>query len=128
MAWIITIPFFVAFFFFGRAMIGIFVDSSSSALTIETGRMFLFVIAPFYFVISIKIVVEGVIKGAGAMKAFMASTFSDLIIRVVLSRGDAVRDPVRDRPRFSGAGTCPHHYRAPQSRGHAPLFRIQEFE
>ena len=39
---------------------------------------------PFYFVVSLKLVTDGLLRGSGAMKYFMVSTFSDLILRVVL--------------------------------------------
>ena len=43
------------------------------------------IVAPFYLVISIKLAIDGVLRGAGAMKCFMISTFTDLILRVVLA-------------------------------------------
>ena len=61
---------------------------------IETGMQFLRIVAPFYFVVSIKLIVDGVLRGAGAMKLFMFATFTDLILRValaaVLSKGFGV--------------------------------------
>ncbi len=38
----------------------------------------------FYVVVSMKLIADGLLRGAGAMSCFMASTFSDLILRVVL--------------------------------------------
>ena len=35
--------------------------------------------------IALKLVSDGVLRGAGAMKEFMLATFSDLILRVLLS-------------------------------------------
>lgn len=84
MALTIAIPFFVIYFFFGRQMILLFMkDSGSDAL--KTGIIFLKIVAPFYFVILIKLMADGVIRGAGAMKYFMLATFTDLILRVILS-------------------------------------------
>ena len=54
---------------------------------IDSGIMFLRIVAPFYFVISIKLVTDGILRGAGKMKWFMTATFTDLIIRVLLAIG-----------------------------------------
>ncbi len=79
-----AIPFFIAFFFFGGAMIGLFLKEGSSE-ALDTGITFLKIVSPFYFVISVKLLADGVLRGSGAMKYFMIATFSDLIIRVILS-------------------------------------------
>ena len=42
-------------------------------------------VSPFYFVVAIKLVSDGVLRGAGQMKLFMAATFTDLLLRVVLA-------------------------------------------
>ena len=39
----------------------------------------------FYALVCVKFVCDSVLRGAGAMRPFMVTTFSDLIIRVVLS-------------------------------------------
>lgn len=51
----------------------------------ETGMEFLKIVSPFYFVISLKLMADGVLRGAGAMKSFMIATFSDLLLRVILA-------------------------------------------
>ena len=51
----------------------------------ETGILFLKIVSPFYFVISVKLMADGVLRGAGAMAAFMTATFTDLVLRVVLA-------------------------------------------
>lgn len=84
MAFTIAVPFFIAFFFLSRTVIGLFLTSDSE-LAMKTGIEFLRVVSPFYFVISIKLIADGVLRGSGAMGEFMVSTFSDLILRVVLS-------------------------------------------
>ena len=45
----------------------------------------MWIVAPFYFVVSTKLAADGVLRGAGAMKQFMAATFTDLVLRVVLA-------------------------------------------
>ena len=80
-----AIPFFIAFFIFGQNMVQLFMSGDASALALDTGIIFLRIVAPFYFVISIKLVIDGMLRGAGAMGSFMIATFTDLILRVILS-------------------------------------------
>lgn len=84
LSYIITVPLFVMFFFFPENMMRIFVTQSDTAI-IESGTAFLKIVSPFYLFISIKLIIDGVLRGSGAMKMFMVSTFSDLLLRVVLS-------------------------------------------
>ena len=49
------------------------------------GQQFLWTVSPFYAIISIKIINDGVFRGAGAMKVFMIVTFFDLGLRVIAS-------------------------------------------
>ena len=58
-------------------------DPSEEAL--RTGIEILRIFSPFYFVISVKLVADGILRGAGKMKQFMIAKFSDLILRVVLA-------------------------------------------
>ncbi len=83
-ALMIALPFFIVFFFFPKYMILLFL-SAESDLALHTGITFLRCVSPFYFVICLKLMADGVLRGAGAVKAFMATTFSDLILRVILS-------------------------------------------
>ena len=84
LALIITVPFFAAFFFGSHAMLSLFMNEGST-VAMETGIEFLRIVAPFYFVISLKLMADGVLRGAGAMKAFMTATFTDLLLRVILA-------------------------------------------
>lgn len=84
MVWLLSLPLFAAYFFAGRWLLYLFMDNPS-ATAIETGIQFLKILSPFYFVISAKLVADGILRGASRMKAFMASTFTDLILRVVLA-------------------------------------------
>lgn len=81
---LIGIPFFVAGFFGGELLIKLFMKEQS-AVALETGVQFLRIVAPFYFVFPMKVITDGVLRGSGAMRYFMISTFSDLILRVTLS-------------------------------------------
>lgn len=65
-------------------MMSIFMDSpNGEAMT--SGVQFLQIVAPFYFIAATKLVCDGVLRGAGMMNPFMAATFTDLILRVVLA-------------------------------------------
>ncbi len=66
-------------------MMSIFMDEpNGEAMTV--GVQFLKIVAPFYFIASTKLVCDGILRGAGMMKQFMAATFTDLILRVVLAQ------------------------------------------
>lgn len=52
---------------------------------IDIGAKFLYILAPFYVVVCIKIIFDGFIRGAGDMAGFTSSTMSDLVLRVGLS-------------------------------------------
>lgn len=84
MSFIITAPLFILYLFLPQIMMQIFVDGNNG-LIIEAGTAFLKTVAPFYLFISIKLIIDGVLRGSGAIKIFMISTFSDLLLRVVLS-------------------------------------------
>lgn len=81
---IVIIPFTLLYTVFAKPMMGLFVDASETEI-IAAGVQFLRVVAPFYLVIAVKLCADGVLRGAGAMGAFMVATFSDLILRVALS-------------------------------------------
>ena len=63
----------------------IFMDNDASNISIEMGRYFIYIVAPFFIFMGLKIPSDGVLKGAKDMRSFMIGTFADLIIRIVLS-------------------------------------------
>lgn len=69
---------------FAPACVNLFLDGGKSPDAIATGVAFLRTAAPFYFLPAAKLVADGVLRGGGAMKQFMTSTFLDLILRVLL--------------------------------------------
>ena len=85
MVYVISIPIVILYFIFGRSMVHIFMNQSTGD-AIDTGIQFLKIVSPFYFVVSTKLIADGVLRGAGAMKLFMFATFTDLILRVVLAK------------------------------------------
>ncbi|MDE7311465.1 MAG: MATE family efflux transporter [Eubacterium sp.] len=84
LVWILCIPLCSLYLLFGKYLLLLFLDTSS-ADALRTGIQFLQILSPFYFVISSKLIADGVLRGAGSMKQFMAATFSDLILRVMLA-------------------------------------------
>lgn len=80
----VAIPVFVLFFFAGSPIIQLFMsEGGENALAV--GVHFLKIVSPFYVVVSVKLVSDGVLRGSGAMTAFMIATFSDLVLRVILA-------------------------------------------
>ncbi|MDD6347924.1 MAG: MATE family efflux transporter [Lachnospiraceae bacterium] len=84
MVWLLCVPITVLYLMGGRWLLGIFIDEPT-ALAVSTGVTYLRILAPFYAVVSAKLIADGVLRGAGMMKAFMAGTFTDLLLRVVLA-------------------------------------------
>ena len=84
MAFLVAAPFFAAYFFLGRLMMQFFLEDTGSG-ALQTGVNFLRIVSPFYFVAAVKLVADGVLRGAERMRQFMASTFTDLILRVLLA-------------------------------------------
>lgn len=84
MALVLTVPCVIAFFGFGSSMMSLFMEEES-AVAMKTGVEFLRIVSPFYFVVSLKLVSDGVLRGSSAMKEFMVGTFADLILRVGFS-------------------------------------------
>lgn len=81
---LVCVPFFLFYFFFGRTAMGLFLDESSAA-AIQTGVDYLRIVTPFYFVVTIKVMCDGVLRGGSAMLYFMTTTFTDLFLRVALA-------------------------------------------
>lgn len=84
LVWIICVPLFLLYFFFSGSLVSIFIDDGSRKAT-EVGIEFLKIVSPFYFVASMKLVSDGILRGAGKMSRFMTATFTDLVLRVVLA-------------------------------------------
>ena len=83
LALVVSLPFIVLYFFGSEFMMQIFVDAESVEV-IHAGSMFLKIVSPFYYIVSIKLICDGVLRGGEAIGCFMFTTFSDLILRVVL--------------------------------------------
>lgn len=79
-----VIPFFVSYFFFSHQMMGLFLNEESSE-AIRSGMDFLHIVSPMYFMISIKLMTDGIIRGSGAMSYFVLATVPDLILRIIVA-------------------------------------------
>lgn len=84
LVWMLSLPLFLLYFFGGNIVLKLFLDEPSD-LALHTGIIYLKILSPFYFVVSAKLVADGILRGAGLMKYFMIATFTDLILRVVLA-------------------------------------------
>lgn len=84
LVWCLSVPFCLAYVFLGKQLLMLFLNEGS-AQALATGRQFLWILSPFYFVVSAKLAADGVLRGTNAMKQFMAATFTDLVLRVVLA-------------------------------------------
>ena len=85
LVWVICIPIVILYLFAGRYLVYFFLDEPTDT-ALNVGVRFLQIVSPFYFVASVKLVSDGVLRGSQLMKQFMAATFTDLILRVVLAK------------------------------------------
>ena len=84
LVWMLSFPLFLLYFFGGNIVLKLFIEEPTE-LAMQTGIAYLKILSPFYFVVSAKLVADGILRGAGKMKHFMTSTFTDLILRVLLA-------------------------------------------
>lgn len=80
----VVVPFIILYFFFTTQLVGFFMEDGGSK-ALQVGVDFLKIVSPFYIVISIKLLSDGVLRGAGEMRKFMIATFLDLVLRVILA-------------------------------------------
>lgn len=86
MVWLISLPIVLLYFIAGKYLLLLFLEDRGG-VAMMTGMTFLRILSPFYFVVSAKLVADGILRGTGRMKQFMTATFTDLILRVVLAIG-----------------------------------------
>lgn len=82
--WILCIPIVIIYILANHLLIQLFMNEPSE-MALLSGTQFLKIVAPFYFIISVKLVADGILRGAGLMKPFMIATFTDLTLRVILA-------------------------------------------
>jgi Na+-driven multidrug efflux pump len=82
---IIGIPLSIVYVLLSKQLVYLFLnDPTADAL--GAGISFLRIVAPFYLAVAVKLVADGILRGAGVMKQFMIATFADLILRVILAK------------------------------------------
>lgn len=84
LVWTICLPLCLLYFFGGRQLVGLFLKEPTGE-AMQVGIEILKILSPFYFVVSLKLVADGILRGASMMGPFMTATFTDLILRVVLA-------------------------------------------
>lgn len=84
LVWLLCIPFMILYLCFGGQLTAFFMDNPSWD-AVQTGRIFLMIVTPFYLIVSVKLVSDGILRGTGAMREFMAGTLTDLFLRVILA-------------------------------------------
>lgn len=81
---VMALVFTAVFMLGGETLVGLFiVDGNARALA--DGVSFLRIVAPFYALIAVKLMVDGTLRGAAQMKPFMIATMTDLVMRVGLA-------------------------------------------
>lgn len=84
LVWMLTLPLALVYFLGAEVLLRLFLEEPTQ-LAMQTGIRFLRILSPFYFVVSTKLVADGILRGTGMMKYFMAATFTDLALRVLLA-------------------------------------------
>lgn len=84
MVWVICVPVLLLYTLCGNALINFFIENPTQE-ALKNALQLLHIVTPFYFVVSVKIMDEGILRGAGFMKPFMVATFFDLALRVILA-------------------------------------------
>lgn len=75
----------VLIFVFGKYFINMFMDSGTSSEAITRGIQYLQVVSIFYFLFGIMCITNGILRGAGDMKAFMTSTLVNIASRIIFA-------------------------------------------
>lgn len=85
LVWILCVPIVAVYTGVGAWLIKLFIDQPT-AEAVDSGLLFLRIVSPFYFVVSAKLVADGILRGARMMGKFMVATFTDLVLRVVFAK------------------------------------------
>jgi len=84
MAACLGVVFTIIYLTLGRTFLGWFItDGNEEAISI--GVKFLQIVTPFYVIVAIKLIADGVLRGSDKMIRFMVATFTDLALRVIFS-------------------------------------------
>ncbi|MCI5578558.1 MAG: MATE family efflux transporter [Oscillospiraceae bacterium] len=79
--------FTIVYVVFSNELIYLFMDETqgNTEAAAEAGRQFLTIVSPFYLAVALKLTGDAILRGGGRVGAFMVTTFSDLILRVVFA-------------------------------------------
>ena len=72
-------------FLFGPNLLNLFMDSDANVQAIDYGMNYMRVVSSFYILMGIMFSSNGLLRGAGDMKTFMASSLFNLFSRVILA-------------------------------------------
>lgn len=81
---IISIPIILIYFFMPNILLLLFLEEGETD-AMKTGVEILRILSPFFYIVSIKIISDSVLRGTEHMKRFMTTTFLDLLLRVSLA-------------------------------------------
>ena len=77
LVWLLCIPFVVLYIGFGKYLFLLFMDESS-AIALRTGRQFLLILSPFYFIVATKLVADDGKKSNKKIRRLKRSEFYEL--------------------------------------------------
>lgn len=83
LVWILCVPLTLGYFGFGSALMGFFLKMPTQT-ALNSGVLFLRIVSPFYCIISVKLISDGILRGTGRMKQFTLATISAMVLRVTL--------------------------------------------
>lgn len=82
---VISAVFVLVILLYKEFLIGIFMqEEEDTVVALQSGVQFLTTVVPFFLVVNAKINADSVVRGCNGNVGFMISTFSDLVLRVVL--------------------------------------------
>ena len=81
LTFIMAVPITLLYCFAGKYLIMLFINDLTGQAA-QVGITMLRIISPFYAMISIKILADGILRGNEMMSRFLISTFCDLLLRV----------------------------------------------
>lgn len=81
----ICVPFALTYCFAGKYLLLVFLNNPTGD-AMAVGKEILWILSPFYLIIAVKLVADGILRGAKMMGRFMITTFTDLILRVALAK------------------------------------------
>lgn len=87
LAALIAVAFSLVYVIFANGLLYIFMDSAdvNNIDAANAGVEFLQIVSPFFIMVGLKLNSDGVLRGCGNITAFMITTFSDLVLRVVFA-------------------------------------------